>query len=359
MWFNASMPQMDAEPWKKLLKEVSRSFYLTLRVLPAAIRPQIGLAYLLARATDTIADTALVSVGQRRAALREMRGAIQAIAEQRSAPLPDFGELAAAQPAPSGQGSPAERQLLENAGEVLEALGALLEPDRRCIRDLLLVITQGQELDLARFGAAGAEQIAAFESDDMLQEYTYSVAGCVGEFWTRMCRAHLFPKLELDDTFLLANGIRFGKGLQLVNILRDLPKDLRQGRCYLPGARLAACGLEPADLLNPSVMGRFRPLYAGYLEQARDLLTAGWAYINAMPRGQMRVRLACAWPALIGVKTLARLRAANVLDDRHRIKIGRGEVRRIMIQSVLCYPSPRAWDRLFARAAADSRSWPL
>ena len=40
-----------------LLKGVSRSFYLTLRVLPGRIRPQIGLAYLLARATDTLADT--------------------------------------------------------------------------------------------------------------------------------------------------------------------------------------------------------------------------------------------------------------------------------------------------------------
>ena len=43
-----------------LLKEVSRSFYLTMRVLPSAIRPQIGLAYLLARTTDTIADTEIV-----------------------------------------------------------------------------------------------------------------------------------------------------------------------------------------------------------------------------------------------------------------------------------------------------------
>jgi farnesyl-diphosphate farnesyltransferase len=359
MWFNARMPSMDSEPWRRLLREVSRSFYLTLRVLPGAIRPQIGLAYLLARATDTIADTALVPVGQRRSALREMRSAIQAVAERRSASMPDFGELAQAQRAPAGQGSLAERQLLEGAGEILEALGALAEPDRRRIRDLLLVITQGQELDLARFGEAKAAQIAAFESDDMLQEYTYSIAGCVGEFWTRMCRAHLFPKPELDDTFLLASGIRFGKGLQLVNILRDLPGDLRQGRCYLPGARLAACGLEPTDLLDPSAMGRFRPLYASYLEQARDLLEAGWAYTNALPRGQMRVRLACAWPALIGVKTLARLRAANVLDDRHRVKVGRGEVRRIMIQSVLCYPNPHAWDRLFARAGEDPRSRPL
>src|SRR6266446_1521302 len=56
-----------------LLREVSRSFYLTMRVLPGAIRPQIGLAYLLARTADTIADTELVPLTQRLDALRSLR----------------------------------------------------------------------------------------------------------------------------------------------------------------------------------------------------------------------------------------------------------------------------------------------
>ena len=37
---------------QELPKQTSRSFYLTLRVLPRAVRPQIDLAYLLARTTD-------------------------------------------------------------------------------------------------------------------------------------------------------------------------------------------------------------------------------------------------------------------------------------------------------------------
>ena len=47
-----------------LLRDVSRSFYLTLRVLPNAVRPQISVAYLLARASDTIADTDAVQIGR-------------------------------------------------------------------------------------------------------------------------------------------------------------------------------------------------------------------------------------------------------------------------------------------------------
>ena len=73
-----------------LLKQTSRSFYLTMRVLPAPVRPQIGLAYLLARATDTIADTEIVPVAQRLQALRELR---ERILGQTKAPL-NFTELA-------------------------------------------------------------------------------------------------------------------------------------------------------------------------------------------------------------------------------------------------------------------------
>ncbi|PYK59246.1 MAG: farnesyl-diphosphate farnesyltransferase, partial [Verrucomicrobia bacterium] len=218
-----------------LLRATSRSFYLTLRVLPAAIRPQIGLAYLLARTTDTIADTQLIPPVERLQALQALR---ERILGNSSAPL-SFGELA------RQQSSPAEWSLLQRIEESLAVLGQFSLEDQQRIRDVLVLITSGQEVDLNRFADVSRERIAALNTDDELDGYTYRVAGCVGEFWTKMCRTHLFPKVPLDDDFLLANGVRFGKGLQLVNILRDLPRDLRQGRCYLPADRLWAIGLAP------------------------------------------------------------------------------------------------------------------
>src|SRR5277367_3526396 len=92
-----------------LLRATSRSFYLTLRVLPARVRPQIGLAYLLARTTDTIADTEIVPLAQRRDALNRLR---ERILGYTSRPL-ELGELA------QHQGSPAEKQLLEKVGDSL------------------------------------------------------------------------------------------------------------------------------------------------------------------------------------------------------------------------------------------------
>ncbi len=334
---------------------MSRSFYLTLRVLPAPIREPIGLAYLLARATDTIADTSLIPVSERRSALRELRIAIGSVAGGNRQPAPEFSNLAEAQTTQSGHGSPAERALLENIDSVLTAVGSLPQPDRLCIHELLGVITKGQEADLLRFGGAGAGRIEALGTEEELEEYTYCVAGCVGEFWTRMCRTHIFPHADLDETLLLSNGIRFGKGLQLVNILRDLPADLRKGRCYIPLKRLGEHGLAPAALLDAQAMARFRPLYADYLEKARDLLAAGWAYTNALPRSEVRIRLACAWPILIGMRTLDMLRAGNVLDDAHRIKIRRSEVHALILRSLISYPTSGAWNRQFDRACPLGR----
>jgi farnesyl-diphosphate farnesyltransferase len=321
---------------KGLLQETSRSFYLTLRVLPSKIRTQIGLAYLLARTTDTIADTSVVPVENRLNALETVEKAIHS-------PTPVTLDVRAFS---QTQGSNAERQLLEKLEQSLSLLRSLSDSDRAAIQQVLRTIISGQTLDLRRFLAASAENIVALQTDADLDDYTYRVAGCVGEFWTEICRAHLFANAAINDSFLMHNGVRFGKGLQLVNVLRDLPMDLRQGRCYLPAERLATAGLNPRDLLQPASISRLRTLYDSYLGHAREHLTAGWAYTNALPRGCARVRLACAWPILIGLETIDALSRGNVLNPAERIKITRSQVKRIIRRSLLLYPFPRAWKRL-------------
>jgi farnesyl-diphosphate farnesyltransferase len=331
-----------------LLRATSRSFYLTLRVLPAAVRPQIGLAYLLARTTDTIADTEIVPLAQRLDALQTLR---ERILGKSTTPL-NFGELA------KQQSLPAERRLLEKVENGLALLQTFSPADLQHVRGVLDVIISGQELDLQRFAGASAEEIVTLETDAELDDYIYRVAGCVGEFWTKLCRAHLFPDAKLEDAQLLGDSIRFGKGLQLVNILRDLPVDLHKGRCYLPSTELDKARLMPTVLLSPVSESRFRPFYHRYLDLAESHLKAGWDYTNALPRGQVRVRLACAWPILFGVRTIERLRAANVLELRQGVKISRGEVRWILLSSVLSYPLPGTWRKLFkasGKAIASGR----
>ena len=341
----AGVPAHRQDLLTSLLREVSRSFYLTLRVLPAGVRPQISLAYLLARATDTIADTDLLPVEQRLHALGQLR---ERILGRRGERL-DFTAFARDScVSAEAAGANAERMLLLRIEDALEVLASFAERDRAPIRAVLDTITGGQELDLRRFEMDGSRP-AALRTQAELDDYTYRVAGCVGEFWTKVCRTNLFPDAALDDAWLLEHGVRFGKGLQLVNILRDLPADLRRGRCYLPAEELHACGLEPGALLEASVAPRLQPLFQRQWDLAGGHLAAGWAYTEALPRGQVRVRLACAWPVLIGVRTLALLRHANPLAPSPRIKVSRREVRQIMLGSALRCFWPASWDAFYQR----------
>jgi len=320
----------------RLLQDVSRSFYLTLRVLPGAIRPQIGLAYLLARTTDTVADTDLISVEQRLEALELLRNRI---AGTSSLPV-NFTQLA------PHQGTQAERVLLERCESSLALLDQFSREDRELIREVLQVISSGQELDLRRFAAGTRDNIIALQTDADLDDYTFRVAGCVGEFWTRLCLAHLYTSAGLPAEGLLANGVLFGKGLQLVNILRDLPSDLEQGRCYIPSERLVNVGLTPKSLAEPANADRFRTIFRHYLDRADDFLRAGWNYTNTLPWYSMRVRLACAWPVLIGQETIRLLRSVDGVDPKQRVKVSREQVKRILWRSALAYPWPAAWRRL-------------
>src|SRR6187399_1494422 len=60
-----------------ILRSVSRSFYLSIRLLPQQLREPIALAYLLARTTDTVADTTRIPGTARMKALKMLSDGIQ------------------------------------------------------------------------------------------------------------------------------------------------------------------------------------------------------------------------------------------------------------------------------------------
>jgi len=319
-----------------LLKETSRSFYLTLKALPTRIRPQIGLGYLLARIADTVADAKGGPTHQRLHLLNQFNDRIQG----RTGAVPNLTTFARL------QHEPAEAQLLENASAPVSYLDQFPDADQQCIRQVLDTITSGQMLDLQRFAYATADTIIPLAREEELDDYTYRVAGCVGEFWTHLSLAHLFEANPATEARLLETGVRFGKGLQLVNILRDLPADLRVGRCYLPGAVLAEHDLTPRDLLTPETIDRFRAVYDSYLDKAAAHLDDAVEYIGLLPYRQFRLRTACMLPVLIGQRTLALLRGQNVLDAENRIKVSRPEIKQLTRQTVLAVPSRRRSQKL-------------
>jgi farnesyl-diphosphate farnesyltransferase len=335
---SAGAPSPAAALLRDILPGVSRSFALSLRVLPGSLGVPLGVTYLVARAADTIADTHALPPGDRLAMLGALRAAL------------DDGGVP---PTPAGAADGPERALLARLPDVLRAYRALETGDRTRARAVLLTLTQAMVEALERFPPERAGHVGALETRADLDRYTYLNAGCVGEFWTDMAVAHRPRCAAWDVPAMRARGMRFGQGLQLVNVLRDLPRDLRLGRCYLPRAELLPLGLAPADLLDPGAMPRVRPLVDAVIRDAVARLDAGRAYTLAVPRREARLRLACAWPLLLGLGTLDRLRrTGNLLDPAVTVKVPRAEVRRMLARSLALVWIDRGLDAWARRLAA-------
>ncbi len=310
---------------KQILKDVSRSFYLSIRALPAAMREPVALGYLLARASDTLADT-----GELDASLRfeMLHGFGQVIhGGERAAWL----ERLVSEVIPR-QRHEGEKSLLENMDGVfgwLDSLGGKSEtgaevrsvahyqsPESQSIgfRQHAAILTvmghilRGQRLDIERFEL---QQGFQFTLDAELEEYCYLVAGCVGEFWTEIGTVSLGGFSRVDTARLKRWGANYGKGLQLINILRDLPSDVKAGRCYLPNVDAA----DRDSLMAESARWRAR---------ARTYLGEGESYAQSLVR--RRTRAATALPGIIGARTLDLMDAAGWAELEQGVKIPRREV---------------------------------
>src|SRR5438132_2381212 len=317
-----------------ILASVSRSFYLSIRLLPKKLRDPVSLGYLLARASDTIADTTELPIEWRTEKLRLLARGIQGEA------LGDVIVDLSAALAPL-QKNKAERALIKSVQPCLDWLEQSDVLDREEVRTVLELINRGQILDLERF--RDPKRLVALNTSAELDEYTYLVAGSAGEFWTRLCFRHLPKFTAQSQEEMLALGKRYGMGLQLINILRDAGSDLRSGRCYFPNDELAAAAMEPSQILREPE--RFQSIYRNWRQKAERGIDAGIEYANAIRN--RRVRAATALPALIGARTLALLRGAGATALRRHIKVPRKEVRAIVASLLFSFGSKSRIESLY------------
>ena len=281
-----------------LLRDVSRSFYLSMAWLPEEMRPAISLGYLLARATDSVADTSSADTAQR---LRVLQMMGRAVAGDSSAEeLAELRVLLSGKMA-EAQGKASERLLLQRFGECLDMLLALPAAQVALIRRVVSVIVEGQCWDLTYF-----EHRHQLETDEETQRYTYLVAGCVGEFWTDLGYETMGARYSCPERQELMRqaGIRFGRGLQLINILRDIREDAERGRSYL-------CSDEVL-----------------WQDRAERYLRDGLDYASRLRH--FRLRFAVALPALLGLSTLRLIRRRK---NQARVKVPRRKVYLLMLKA--------------------------
>jgi farnesyl-diphosphate farnesyltransferase len=281
-----------------LLRAHARTMALSLRLLPGPLREPLGLAYLLARASDTISDSGRMPREERVAWLEELRDAPseKMSGESRPRKLPESF-------------SPSEQGLLD----VLPMLLARLveSPDRDELIGLWLEILEGQFFDLQRF-APGSPPLDSAE----LERYCDLVAGSVGRCWTRLIARHSPRTLRAPVAELLPLASEYGKGLQLLNILRDREADRAMGRHYLEEKEVSR-----------------------QLELTCEWLGAGDRYLRALTPG--RILMASALPLDLARATLPLVAVAS---PGARAKLPRSEVRRVLAAGALSLVLPRRAD---------------
>ncbi len=95
----------------------------------------------------------------------------------------------------------------------------------------LLEMIEGQRMDIS--GAMN------WPSDEVLDKYCYRVASCVG-----LVSVRIFGYYPENEGRITRFAIALGKALQLVNIMRDVKEDARNGRIYLPASLLEKHGFN-------------------------------------------------------------------------------------------------------------------
>ncbi len=285
---------MEAREIRHLLRDHARTFGLTLGILPRSLREPLGLAYLLARASDTIADSGSIPREGRVALLEELRRAL-------SEGDCDIGQ-AKIRP---GELSDREGELIRAIPQLLTALAG--SPDGMELITLWQSIIEGQLSDLMRFPS----EVPLGEQE--LELYCHQVAGSVGETWTLLIAKHVPRTLLYSEQEMKRLGCEYGKGLQLVNILRDRVEDRSLGRLYVKNEDL------------PS-------LY----EQAEKWLRSGAMYLTGLRPG--RILMATALPHDLAVRTLREIIRS---PDAARVSIPRREVRMLLFRGLLSLGLPR------------------
>ena len=264
---------MKTTSLEDLLEKTSRTFALSIPVLPEPTRHEVMIAYLLFRIADTFEDASHWPPEERIAALADFNALLRSYDRRRAEALArDW--VARGVAAHDGY-----RQLMAETPFVFDAFFALSPGAVAPIREHVARSADG----MASIVARTREGALTLHSIRELQDYCYLVAGIVGEMLSELFvlgRENLAPIAG----YLRERAATFGEALQLVNILKDSEGDAEEGRRYLP-----------AEVPVAEVFGLAR----------RDLGVAG-DYIHALqranaPRGiveftALPVRLA--WAAL-------------------------------------------------------------
>ncbi len=300
----------------ELLPRVSRTFALSIEALPEPLRRAVRAAYLLCRIVDTIEDDPALRAAER----ARMFDLFQRL-------LADDG----ADPAPLerafGGGRPHDddADLCRRAGSVFRQFRQLPRRLRTAIRPHVYEMAGGMAHYSRRWRGPG--ELTVLTDLDDLHRYCFFVAGTVGNMLTDTFIAVEGDALDrATRRALRVRAARFGHGLQMTNITKDVRADHGRGWCFLPARICERHGIAPGDLLQPEQRDRAMGVIREVAGVAGEHLDLALEYTLKVPADRVALRLFLVVPLVLAHGTLELVARDPRVLDPEGVKLSREAV---------------------------------
>ena len=280
---------------RAILESVSRTFALTIPLLPANLEKVVGNTYLLCRIVDTIEDAVCIDPKT-----KQVLSTLFVKTVLDSSYSEEFVKesLMALLNHPNHD----EKDLIKNIPRVLRVLQSFDEKQRHAVAQCVQIMSEGMSYFHVRQNQAGLEDLKEFE------KYCYVVAGVVGEMLTTVFALHsaAFAKAISGKESL---AIAFGQALQMTNILKDSPEDQLRGVSWKPK------GVDQTELLVI----------------AHQKLEDSLRYIYCIPKSEPGIRQFCFLAFGLAVLTLKQIAKRHQFQESAEVKLTRAQVSRFYI----------------------------
>lgn len=329
---NQLTPRGERAARDQLVRSVSRTFALSIDVLPGTLGDAVSVAYLCFRIADGIEDHLTLPPAQKASLLRLWAAVMQnrAVVAHLSNGVREL------------DGSDPESYVVKRASLILRWLDALPVRFQSVIRS---------HASASALGMARWQEHGPFVEDEVaLDDYMHEVAGRVGYLVTDLYALHI-PAVMAKRDQLMPLSHECGLALQTVNVLRGLHTDYQRGWVFVPQSYLRSFGLTRETLFAPNLREQAMMVVDLLADKAQRHLDNGYAYIAGFPRSEHSVRLSLMWPFLFAARTLGVCRG-NPLTLSSEAKMSRAEIREIVLRSRLLGWSNR-WLRSYYEALLE------
>ncbi len=324
----------DLKYQSAILKGVSRTFALTIPVLPEGLSEIVTNAYLLCRLADTIEDDSSMSSFQKSGFHQRFIGVVKGLEDPGSFAKELFPLL-------SSRASAEERDLVRNADKIIRITQSFSFEQRKIVVRCVGIMCSGMPKFHRNKGLRGLKNL------DELASYCYFVAGVVGEMLTEVFCLYC-PELKGRHDEMMELAVSFGQGLQMTNILKDIWDDRKIEKCWLPRSafKVSETEIRCFDKFHDSEVffHGLRELIAlahGHLRNALQ-------YTHLIPRHEIGIRRFCFWAIGLALLTLRNIHRKPTFTSGAQVRVSRRTLRMVMSTTNLVLRSNSALSLLFS-----------